>query len=815
MNLKKITSILIAIVMVVSLGYVYPTTKAYAAGANYAEGIEMTRRVNELRANAKIAPLTYSIKMSDYPATTRAEEIYSLFDHTRPDGSSWAEVFKMGTASTSDDIKTPGGAAENIAFGAPEMTMASALKEWTNSSGHKDNIMSKSFTHLGVGHYSNGGDWWVQMFVGGGSVASVQIDPNTIPASIPKGTKLADTGIMAVVTMSGSGSSLGASYLPLFDPGVALEGNGYIVSGYDPNIDAVESVTVTYKGVTSPAVDIVVGNPVISAPTITSIQASYVGGAKTVGQSVSASDFKVVATYSDNSTKQITDGISVSPSVLSGETNSITVIYGDQSTTVMVPATQPVTLTKIKIQYIGGKKYVGDPIGPSDFKVTAVYSDGTEAPITDNVTVKPTSIAKGSNTIQVIYGGNYATVTVDSSEPEPVTLKSLTVTYIGGTKFDGDSISTSDFRAIATYTDGSTKNVSKSIKLSATKASSANSTITASYGGVSQNVTIDVKELVATELFIQPTFTSKTEGDMVTSADFKVSAKFNNGKTNLIAGYVIQEYLQPLKAGKNTLTFTYGSLTKEIVVEAKPRATEAPTQAPTTSPEETTLADVTSESATEDETGTEDETSEDVTSEDETTEEDTTEEETTKEVPVKLTLKYIGGTKYVGDKITKEDFTIYAVYEDGSKIDVSEDVELSRKYCVPGDNQVVISYEGNEVVFFLSVKDKPEETETQETTEEETTTLAPETTVEAAATTVASVETQKSPPKDNHADNKEIRDLQILVFLIGIGMIVLSLIFYPIILYFKKKKKEQEKELEREQKQAEKEALEQERLEKK
>ena len=55
MRIKKITSIVMVILMVVSLGLAYPPTKAYAAGKKITdtvinEGLAMTRLVNDRTA---------------------------------------------------------------------------------------------------------------------------------------------------------------------------------------------------------------------------------------------------------------------------------------------------------------------------------------------------------------------------------------------------------------------------------------------------------------------------------------------------------------------------------------------------------------------------------------------------------------------------------------------------------------------------------------------------------------------------------------------------------------------------------------------
>ncbi len=54
-------------------------------------------------------------------------------------------------------------AGENIAKG--QRTPQAVVDAWMNSSGHRANILSSSYTEIGVGHVSQG-NIWTQMFIG-------------------------------------------------------------------------------------------------------------------------------------------------------------------------------------------------------------------------------------------------------------------------------------------------------------------------------------------------------------------------------------------------------------------------------------------------------------------------------------------------------------------------------------------------------------------------------------------------------------------------------------------------------------------------
>ena len=77
------------------------------------------------------------------------------FSHTSPTyGSPFQMMKSFGISYKS--------AGENIARGYA--TPEAVVNGWMNSSGHRANILNKSFTHIGVG-YVQSGNYWTQMFI--------------------------------------------------------------------------------------------------------------------------------------------------------------------------------------------------------------------------------------------------------------------------------------------------------------------------------------------------------------------------------------------------------------------------------------------------------------------------------------------------------------------------------------------------------------------------------------------------------------------------------------------------------------------------
>jgi len=119
---------------------------------------EVLALVNAERAKEGLAALSMTHTGLNNAAMKRAEEIISTFSHDRPDGTSWSSVLA--------EYDVPGGTAgENIAMGY--RTPESVVTGWMDSPGHRRNIMSTSYTHIGIGVSitSGGVPHWVQLFL--------------------------------------------------------------------------------------------------------------------------------------------------------------------------------------------------------------------------------------------------------------------------------------------------------------------------------------------------------------------------------------------------------------------------------------------------------------------------------------------------------------------------------------------------------------------------------------------------------------------------------------------------------------------------
>lgn len=111
---------------------------------------EIYEETNKERVSAGLPELVWSDELAE-AADIRAEEIIGTFSHVRPDGT---KCYALG-----DRIH-----GENIARG-PHASGAEFVQHWMDSPGHRENILRKEFTMMGVGtRYTEMGDTGVQIF---------------------------------------------------------------------------------------------------------------------------------------------------------------------------------------------------------------------------------------------------------------------------------------------------------------------------------------------------------------------------------------------------------------------------------------------------------------------------------------------------------------------------------------------------------------------------------------------------------------------------------------------------------------------------
>ena len=118
---------------------------------------EVVRLVNQERARYGLDALTIRADLCRY-ARVKSQDMHDsgYFSHTSPNyGTPFEMMRSFGI--------TYAHAGENIAMGYS--SPAAVVSAWMDSESHRANILSASYTQLGVGYVADGG-YWTQWFVG-------------------------------------------------------------------------------------------------------------------------------------------------------------------------------------------------------------------------------------------------------------------------------------------------------------------------------------------------------------------------------------------------------------------------------------------------------------------------------------------------------------------------------------------------------------------------------------------------------------------------------------------------------------------------
>lgn len=123
---------------------------------------QMLASVNTIRAGAGVPPLSLCGSLSA-AAQRHSEEQASraTMTHTGADGS------RIGDRAGRAGYRDWTALAENVASG--QTSVDSVMWAWMGSPGHRVNILSRSYSHVGFGRAGNGVEYWTQDFGASGT----------------------------------------------------------------------------------------------------------------------------------------------------------------------------------------------------------------------------------------------------------------------------------------------------------------------------------------------------------------------------------------------------------------------------------------------------------------------------------------------------------------------------------------------------------------------------------------------------------------------------------------------------------------------
>ena len=153
-----ISELIAANTQIANINLIYPGQKITIPTQDNIKAYEqeVIRLVNKERTKQGLKELQYDwelARVARYKSEDMRDQNY--FSHNSPVyGSPFDMIKNFGISYKA--------AAENIAKG--QTTPEQVVQSWMNSSGHRANILSTKYTHIGVG-YAKEGHIWTQQFI--------------------------------------------------------------------------------------------------------------------------------------------------------------------------------------------------------------------------------------------------------------------------------------------------------------------------------------------------------------------------------------------------------------------------------------------------------------------------------------------------------------------------------------------------------------------------------------------------------------------------------------------------------------------------
>ena len=299
------------------------------------------------------------------------------------------------------------------------------------------------------------------------------------------------------------------------------------------------------------------------------------------GEPLNTAGLTLKATYSDGSTKTITEGFTCSPTKLDTVNHSqpITVSYGGKTTTFTINVNEffvksiEIVSAPTKTTYC-----VGDTLDTTGLKIKAFYNSGSSRVVDTGFVCTPTTLnTAGTQTITVSYKD--ATTNVPKTATFDVTVQNVTLSGIAiasnpskTSYFVGDTLDTTGLKLTATYNNGTTQTITSGFTCTPTALSTAGAqTVTVSYGGKTATFTVNVQAVTLSGIAVasKPTKTSYYVGDTLDPTGLKLTATYSNGTSQTITSGFTCTPTVLTSAGVQTVTVNYGGKTATFTVNVE------------------------------------------------------------------------------------------------------------------------------------------------------------------------------------------------------------------------------------------------------
>ena len=303
-----------------------------------------------------------------------------------------------------------------------------------------------------------------------------------------------------------------------------------------------------------------------------------------VGDKLDISGLTLVATYDDESSKEITEGFTCDYNGEAFETagkKTINVSYDSLNTSFDVNVSK-VTVEKLSIYQNEAKKsyFVGDKVDTTGLTLKAVYNNGKEAFVNEGFTVSPETIeATGKTEITVTFGEKTVTYSVTAKEAV-FTGIALDVSKAKTLYYAGEKLDTSGVKVYEVYGNGlkiptTGKPSFDYPALDEDVAGSFN--VKVSLGGFEASYRVKYLSVRPVSIAIEkaPDVTEYTAGDTIRMDGIIIKVINNNGSTEVVDSDYKYSPLAVDKAGETTVTVTYKEMTASFKVNVKASEVES------------------------------------------------------------------------------------------------------------------------------------------------------------------------------------------------------------------------------------------------
>lgn len=327
-----------------------------------------------------------------------------------------------------------------------------------------------------------------------------------------------------------------------------------ITKGYTSSTTSGKQIKITYE---EGGVKVSTTIP-LSICTLSSITATKTKTAYKKGETVNVDDITVVARYTDNSTETKKTGFVAK---YNSSTSKVDVSYTEGGIT----KTTSISITNGTMSSISATKekriyYPDETVSTNDITLKITYSDGSTSEITSGFIATYSSYYKRVD-ISYTEGGKTLSTNVSLTF---VTLSSISATKEKTKYVSGETVDTNGITVKATYSDGSSKEVSgfKSTYSSYTK----EITVTYTAGGISKSSVIKISMVSLNSITVTKDKTTYKDTETIDTRGITVKANYSDGSS-----VKVSDYTATVNSTKDAINVTYkqGSTTKTATIPLK------------------------------------------------------------------------------------------------------------------------------------------------------------------------------------------------------------------------------------------------------